>query len=93
MKKDSELFRPLVITAEKYLKDYCDEKQDDDEKAKVALRVLSVYRRILKVEKERKEIKLEWEKLVKGVAGLGKFTKKSTKQKRWKAGERIKPKP
>ncbi len=47
VKKDSELFKPLVVTAEKYLRAYCDGKQQDDEKAKVALRVLSVYRRIL----------------------------------------------
>ena len=93
MKKDSELFKPLVVTAEKYLKDYCDGKQDDDEKARVALRALSVYRRILKVEKERKEIKSEWEKLVAGVNKLKIITKKSPKQKRDKDSKRIKNKP
>ena len=93
MKKDSELFKPLVVTAEKYLKDYCDGKQDDDEKARVALRALSVYRRILKVEKERKEIKAEWEKLVAGVNKLKIITKKSPKQKRGKDSKRIKNKP
>jgi len=93
MKKDSELFKPLVVTAEKYLKDYCDGKQDDDEKARVALRALSVYRRILKVEKERKEIKAEWEKLVAGVNKLKIITKKSPKQKRDKDSKRIKNKP
>ena len=50
-RKDSELFKPLVVTAEKYLRDYCDGKQVNDEKAKIALRVLSLYRQILKVEK------------------------------------------
>ncbi len=67
-KKGSELFRTLVITSEKYLKDYTDGKQQDDEKAKLALRVLSVYRRMLKIEKERKVLKLEWERLKKAVA-------------------------
>ncbi len=67
-KKGSELFRTLVITSEKYLKDYTDGKQQDDEKAKLALRVLSVYRRMLKIEKERKVLRLEWEKLKKAVA-------------------------
>ena len=43
-KKDSELFKPLVATAEKYLRDYCDGKQVDDEKAKMFLSVLSLYR-------------------------------------------------
>ncbi len=66
--KGSELFRTLVITSEKYLKDYTDGKQQDDEKAKLALRVLSVYRRMLKIEKERKVLRLEWEKLKKAVA-------------------------
>jgi hypothetical protein len=32
-KKDSELFKPLVDTAEKYLRAYCDGKQVNDEKA------------------------------------------------------------
>ena len=67
-KKGSELFRALVITSEKYLRDYCDGKQQDDEKAKLALRVLSVYRRMLKIEKERKVLRLEWERLKKAVA-------------------------
>jgi len=81
MKKNSELFKPLVVTAEKYLKDYCDGEQDDDEKARVALRVLSVYRRILKVEEERKEIKAEWEKLVARVNKLKIITKRAAKLK------------
>jgi hypothetical protein len=85
-KKDSELFKPLVATAEKYLRDYCDGKQQDDEKAKMFLRVLSVYRKILKIEKERKEIKSEWERLIAGVAELKKMTVSKGKKK-------AKPKP
>jgi hypothetical protein len=81
VKKDSELFKPLVVTAEKYFRAYCDGKQQDDEKAKVALRVLSVYRRILKIEKEREEIKSEWEKLIEGVAELKKLTRSKVKSK------------
>ncbi len=69
-KKDSELFKPLVATAENYLRAYCDGKQADDEKAKIALRVLSLYRQILKVEKEREQIKSEWQKVIAGVAEL-----------------------
>jgi hypothetical protein len=80
-RKDSELFRPLVTTAEKYLRDYCDGKQEDDAKAKIALRVLSVYRRILKVEEERKQIRSEWERLMEGVAELKKKTAKKAKSK------------
>jgi hypothetical protein len=90
MKKDSELFMPLVVTAEKYLRGYCDGRQDDDEKAKIALRVLSVYRRILKVEKEREQIKSEWEKLIAGVAELKKMTGSKLKQ-RQKRKQRNKP--
>jgi hypothetical protein len=67
-KKGSELFKTLVITSEKYLRDYTDGRQQDDEKAKLALRVLSVYRRMLKIEKERKVLRLEWERLKKAVA-------------------------
>jgi len=67
-KKGSELFKTLVITSEKYLRDYTDGKQQDDEKAKLALRVLSVYRRMLKIEKEREVLRLEWERLRKAVA-------------------------
>ncbi len=80
-KKDSELFKPLVATAEKYLRDYCDGKQQDDEKAKMFLRVLSLYRKILKVEKEREQIKSEWEKLIAGVAELKKMTVSKAKKK------------
>jgi hypothetical protein len=80
-KKDSELFKPLVATAEKYLRDYCDGKQVDDEKAKMFLRVLSLYRKILKVEKERDQIKSEWEKLIAGVAELKKITASKAKRK------------
>ena len=67
-KKGSELFKTLVITSEKYLRDYTDGRQQDDEKAKLALRVLSVYRRMLTIEKERKVLRLEWERLKKAVA-------------------------
>ncbi len=83
-KKDSELFKPLVATAEKYLRDYCDGKQEDDEKAKIFLRVLSVYRKILKVEKERDQIKSEWQELIGAVAKLKKMTigKPKTKPKK-----------
>jgi hypothetical protein len=80
-KKDSELFKPLVATAEKYLRDYCDGRQVDDEKAKIFLRVLSLYRKILKVEKERDQIKSEWEKLIAGVAELKKITASKAKKK------------
>lgn len=80
-KKDSELFKPLVATAEKYLRDYCDGKQQDDEKAKMFLRVLSLYRKILKVEKEREQIRSEWEKLIAGVAELKKMTMSKAKKK------------
>jgi hypothetical protein len=80
-KKDSELFKPLVATAEKYLRDYCDGKQQDDEKAKMFLKVLSLYRKILKVEKEREQIKSEWEKLIAGVAQLKKTTAPKSKKK------------
>jgi hypothetical protein len=67
-KMGSELFRTLVITSEKYLRDFTDGKQQDDEKAKLALRVLSVYRRMLKIEKEREVLRLEWQRLKKAVA-------------------------
>ncbi len=80
-KKDSELFRPLVATAEKYLRDYCNGKQEDDEKAKIFLRVLSVYRKILKVEKERDQIKSEWQELIRAVAKLKKMTVGKPKKK------------
>jgi hypothetical protein len=43
--------------------------------------VLSVYRKILKVEKERKQIRSEWEKLMEGVAELKKTTAKKEKTK------------
>jgi len=75
MAKDSELFKPLVRTAERYLRDYCNGKQDNDEKAKFALRILSVFRRILKIEKEREEIKSEWKKLLEGAAELRRLTR------------------
>jgi hypothetical protein len=80
-KKDSELFKPLVSTAESYLRAYCDGKQADDEKAKIALRVLSLYRQILKVEKEREQIKSEWQKVIAGVAELKKVTAGKRKKK------------
>jgi hypothetical protein len=80
-KKDSELFKPLVATAEKYLRDYCDGKQVDDDKAKIFLRVLSLYRRILKIEKERDQIKSEWAKLIAGVTELKKIMAGRAKKK------------
>jgi predicted PolB exonuclease-like 3'-5' exonuclease len=80
-KKDSELFKPLVDTAEKYLRDYCDGRQVNDAKAKIALRVLSVYRQILKVEKEREQIKSEWQKLIAGMAEMKKITAGKAKKK------------
>ena len=88
-KKDSELFKPLLDTAENYLRAYCDGKQSDDEKAKIALRVLSLYRRILKIEKEREQIKSEWQKVIAGVADLKKVTATGAKKKR-KPGSRAK---
>ncbi len=83
-KKDSELFKPLVDTAEKYLRAYCDGKEENDEKAKIALRVLSLYRQILKVEKEREQIKSEWQKLIAGMAEMKKITASKPKQKQKK---------
>ena len=91
-KKDSELFKPLVDTAEKYLRDYCDGKQENDAKAKIALRVLSVYRQILKVEKERDQIKSEWQKLRAGMSEMKKITAGKPKQKQGKSLKKIKPK-
>jgi len=82
MAKDSELFKPLVRTAEKYLRDYCNGKQDNDEKAKFVLRVLSVYRRILKIEREREEIKSEWKELLEGAAGLRRLTRSKPRQRK-----------
>ncbi len=81
-KKGSELFRTLVITSEKYLRDYTDGKQQDDEKAKLALRVLSVYRRMLKIEKERKVLRLEWERLKKAVAAWKVSSESKTKPRK-----------
>ncbi len=89
-KKDSELFKPLVATAEKYLRDYCDGKQEDDEKAKIFLRVLSVYRKILKVEREREKIKSEWQELIGAVAKLKKMTVRKPRKKS-KAKAKAKP--
>jgi hypothetical protein len=86
MARDSQLFKPLVRTAERYLRDYCDGRQENDEKAKIALRVLSLYRQILKVEKEREQIKSEWQKLIAGMAEMKKITAGKTKKK-------SKPKP
>jgi hypothetical protein len=86
-KKNSELFKPLVATADKYLRDYCDGKQVDDEKAKMFLRVLSLYRRILKVEKERDQIKSEWEKLIVRVAELKKIRVSKAKKKSKRASK------
>ncbi len=80
-KKDSELFKPLVATAENYLREYCNGKQEDDEKAKIFLRVLSVYRKILKVEKERDQIRSEWQELIRAVAKLKKMTASKPKKK------------
>ncbi len=80
-KTNSELFKPLVATADKYLRDYCDGKQMDDEKAKIFLRVLSLYRRILRVEKEREQIRSEWGKLIARVAELKKMTASKGRRK------------
>ena len=92
-KKDSVLFKPLVRVAEKYLRDYCTGKQADDEKAKIALRMLSVYRRILRVEKERAEIKAEWERLITGVTELKRLTKRRAKTGKRKGVKTVKAKP
>ncbi len=92
-KKDSVLFKPLVRVAEKYLRDYCNGKQADDEKAKVALRVLSVYRRILRVEKERAEIKAEWERLISEVTELKRLTRRRVKKGRRRNAKAGKAKP
>ena len=67
-KKGTEIFKTLVITSERYLRDYTEGKQQDDDKARLALRVLSVYRRMLKIEKEREVLRLEWARLKKAVA-------------------------
>ena len=91
-RKDSRLFKPLVDTSEKYLRDYCDGKQEDDNRAKIALRVLSLYRQILKVEKEREQIKSEWQKLITGVAELKKVTARKPKRKQGKSLKKIKSK-
>jgi hypothetical protein len=80
----------LVIKAEKYLRDYCEGKQEDDERARLALKVFSVYRRILKVEKERKEIKAEWEKLVAVVNQMKKSDKENKKRQQNKRENTIK---
>ncbi len=78
----SEVFRTLVITSEKYLRDYTDGKQQDDEKAKLALRVLSVYRRMLKIEKEREVLRLEWGRLKKAVAAWKESSEVKTEKPR-----------
>ena len=83
-KRDSEIFKPLVVTAEKYLRDYCDGKQQSDEKAKVALRVLSLYRRILRHEREQKAIRYEWGKMITGVNELRKVARGKVKTKQRK---------
>ncbi len=93
IKKDSVLFKPLVRVAEKYLRDYCNGKQTDDEKAKIALRVLSVYRRILRVEKERAEIKTEWERLIAGMTELKRLTRRRVKTSQRRDVKTVKPKP
>ena len=83
-KKDSELFKALVRSSERYLKDYTEGKRNDDEKAKVALRALSVYRRILKIEKERAKVRAEWKNLLTSIAELKK-PRKDLKRGRRKA--------
>lgn len=77
--------------AEKYLRDYCDGKQADDERAKIALRVLSVYRRILRLEREREEIKAEWEKLIAGVSDLKRLTRREAKSRQRKDLKKVEP--
>lgn len=68
--KGTERFKALVRIAERYLKDYTEGKRHDPDKAEVALRVLSVYRRILKIEKERAKVRLEWRNLLASIAEL-----------------------
>jgi hypothetical protein len=91
-RKDSELFKALVRSSEKYLKDYTEGKQDDDEKAKVALRVLSVYRRILKIEKERAKVRAEWENLLISIAKMKK-PKRTVNRGQKKPAKSSKPVP
>jgi hypothetical protein len=43
--------------------------------------VLSLYRQILKAEKEREQIKSEWQKVIAGVAELKKATASKKKKK------------
>jgi hypothetical protein len=43
--------------------------------------VLSLFRQILKVEKEREQIKSEWQKVIAGVAELKKVTASGAKKK------------
>ncbi len=83
-RKDSELFKALVRSSEKYLKEYTEGKQDDDEKAKVALRALSVYRRILKIEKERAKVRAEWRNLLTSIAELKKPAANTARKRRGK---------
>lgn len=69
-RKGAERFKALVRIAERYLKDYSEGRRHDHNKARVALRVLSVYRRILKIEKERAKVRLEWGNLLASIAEL-----------------------
>lgn len=80
-KKDSELFKPLVISAEKYLRDFCDGKQQDEEKAKISLQLLSLYRKILRLEKERDQIRSEWQKLISRMVERRKLTSHRLKKR------------
>jgi len=54
--------------------------------------VLSVYRQILRVEKEREQIKSEWQKLIAGVAEMKKITGGKPKHTKGKSLKKIKPK-
>jgi hypothetical protein len=54
--------------------------------------VLSLYRQILKVEKEREQIKSEWQKLIAGMAEMKKITAGKAKQPQGKSLKKIKPK-
>jgi hypothetical protein len=55
--------------------------------------VLSVYRRILRVEKERAEIKAEWERLIAGMTELKRLTRRRVKTSQRRDVKTVKPKP
>jgi hypothetical protein len=53
--------------------------------------VLSLYPQILKVEKEREQIKAEWGKLIACVVKLKRLTERKSKKKQEKSLKRPKP--